>query len=56
MSRRDLILLLVLLAVACALPFFLTNYRTFQVTLVLIVGVLLVKPSSIFGKVHLVRV
>ena len=50
------IFLALLLVVACVLPFVLTSYRTFQATLVLIVGVLLVRPSGLFGKPQVSRV
>ena len=103
MSRRNLLALAIVLTVACALPFLVSNYRTFQlalvlvyaiallggidspvgaviggfvvgvlenvlgafvignelklsVALVLIVGVLLVRPSGFFGRVHVTRV
>jgi branched-chain amino acid transport system permease protein len=36
MSRRNLIVIAVLLLAACALPFLVSNYRTFQFTLVLV--------------------
>jgi len=49
MSRRDLILLAVLLAAACAAPFFLSSYRTFQLTLVLVYAVALLGLNVLTG-------
>jgi branched-chain amino acid transport system permease protein len=49
MSRRALIGLAVLLVVACVLPFVLTNYRTFQVTLVLIYAIALLGLNILTG-------
>ena len=49
MSRRNLLLLAVLLAVACALPFLLTSYRTFQLTLVLIYAIALLGLNILTG-------
>jgi branched-chain amino acid transport system permease protein len=49
MSRRNLVLILVLLAVACALPFVVTNYRTFQLTLVLIYAIALLGLNILTG-------
>ncbi len=49
MSRRNLVLLIVLVALACALPFFLTNYRTFQATLVLIYAIALLGLNILTG-------
>jgi len=56
MTKRNFLVLLAVLVIACALPFLVSNYRTFQLTLVLIIGVLTVKPSGFFGKVHVTRV
>jgi branched-chain amino acid transport system permease protein len=49
MSRRHLVLILVLLAVACVLPFVVTNYRTFQFTLVLIYAIALLGLNILTG-------
>jgi branched-chain amino acid transport system permease protein len=49
MTRRNLILLAVLLGVVCALPFFVTNYRTFQLTLVLIYAIALLGLNILTG-------
>ena len=49
MSRRDLILIVLLLAAACALPFLVTNYRTFQFTLVLIYAIALLGLNILTG-------
>jgi branched-chain amino acid transport system permease protein len=49
MSRRALIGLALLLAVACVLPFVLTNYRTFQATLVLIYAIALLGLNILTG-------
>ena len=102
LERRKVIALAIAVALACALPFVLGNYRVFQLTLVLaysiallggidspggavlggfivgvlenvvgayvgtelkltvalivIVAVLVVRPSGLFGKVHVTRV
>ncbi len=49
MSRSALIGLLVLLAIACALPFVLTNYRTFQMALVLVYAIALLGLNILTG-------
>jgi branched-chain amino acid transport system permease protein len=49
MTRRHLILLGIALALACALPFFVTNYRTFQFTLVLIYAIALLGLNILTG-------
>ena len=49
MSRRNLILLAILLAVACALPFIVSNYRTFQLTLVLVYAIALLGLNILTG-------
>ena len=49
MSRRHLILLAILLAVACALPFIVSNYRTFQFTLVLVYAIALLGLNILTG-------
>jgi branched-chain amino acid transport system permease protein len=49
MSRRNLVLVLVLLAAACVLPFLVTNYRTFQLTLVLIYAIALLGLNILTG-------
>jgi branched-chain amino acid transport system permease protein len=49
MTRRQIIVLAVLLAVACVLPFVLTNYRTFQCTLVLIYAIALLGLNILTG-------
>jgi branched-chain amino acid transport system permease protein len=46
---RKAILLLVLLLVACALPFFVSSYRTFQLTLVLIYAIALLGLNILTG-------
>jgi branched-chain amino acid transport system permease protein len=48
-SRKNLILLAVLLAVVCALPFLVTNYRTFQLTLVMIYAIALLGLNILTG-------
>jgi len=49
MSRRQLIVLVVVIAAACALPFLVSNYRTFQFTLVLIYSVALLGLNILTG-------
>ena len=49
MTRRDLIILAVLIAVACALPFLLSGYRTFQMTLVMIYAIALLGLNILTG-------
>ena len=52
MSRRQLIVLVVVIAAACALPFLVSNYRTFQFTLALVYAIaLLVILNSVTGWV-----
>ena len=36
MKNRKVLLIMIFLGIACALPFFISNYRTFQLTLVLV--------------------
>jgi len=49
MNKRALILLAVLAAVACALPFVLSNYRVFQFTLVLVYAIALLGLNMLTG-------
>ncbi len=49
MSKRQLILLLLVLAAACALPFFISNYRIFQFTLVLVYSIALLGLNMLTG-------
>jgi branched-chain amino acid transport system permease protein len=49
MSRRMLLLTLALLAIACALPFVLTSYRTFQAALVLVYAIALLGLNIVTG-------
>jgi len=49
MTRRALIILAVLLAVACVLPFVVSNYRTFQFTLVLVYAIALLGLNMLTG-------
>lgn len=49
MSRRALIALVLLVAAACVLPFVLTNYRTFQATLVLVYAIALLGLNILTG-------
>ena len=49
MSRRALLGLIVLLALACALPFVLTSYRTFQAALVLVYAIALLGLNILTG-------
>lgn len=49
MSRRQLILLALLLVAACVLPFLISNYRTFQFTLVLVYAIALLGLNMLTG-------
>ena len=49
MSRRALILVIVVLVAACALPFLVSNYRTFQFTLVLVYAIALLGLNILTG-------
>ena len=49
MTRRNLLLLAVVLLVACALPFLVSNYRTFQLTLVLVYAIALLGLNILTG-------
>ena len=49
MTKKNLAVLVVLLAVACALPFVVTNYRTFQLTLVLVYAIALLGLNMLTG-------
>ena len=49
MSRKALLLGIVLLIVACALPFVVSNYRTFQLTLVLVYAIALLGLNILTG-------
>jgi branched-chain amino acid transport system permease protein len=49
MSRTNFILFAVLLTAACALPFIVSNYRTFQLTLVLVYSIALLGLNILTG-------
>ena len=49
MNRRQLIAFAVVLALACALPFLVSNYRTFQFTLVLVYAIALLGLNILTG-------
>ena len=49
MSKRTLVIGIVLLAVVCALPFIVSNYRTFQLTLVLVYAIALLGLNILTG-------
>jgi len=49
MTRRRLFIVIVLLAAACALPFVLTSYRTFQAALVLVYAIALLGLNILTG-------
>jgi branched-chain amino acid transport system permease protein len=49
MSKRTLIVIAVLLGIACALPFLVRNYRTFQFTLVLVYAIALLGLNMLTG-------
>ena len=48
-SKRTLVIGIVLLAVVCALPFIVSNYRTFQLTLVLVYAIALLGLNILTG-------
>ena len=49
MTKRTLIALVILAIVACALPFILSNYRTFQMTIVLVYAIALLGLNILTG-------
>ncbi|MEO8718951.1 MAG: branched-chain amino acid ABC transporter permease [Burkholderiales bacterium] len=49
MSRRQLVLLAILLLAACAVPFLVSNYRTFQLTLALVYSIALLGLNMLTG-------
>jgi branched-chain amino acid transport system permease protein len=49
MSKRNLFILAAVLLVACALPFLVSNYRTFQLTLVLVYAIALLGLNILTG-------
>jgi branched-chain amino acid transport system permease protein len=49
MSKRNLLVLAILVGVACALPFLVSNYRTFQLTLVLVYAIALLGLNILTG-------
>ena len=49
MTKRNLVVLAVLLVIACALPFVLSNYRTFQAALVLVYAIALLGLNILTG-------
>ena len=49
MSRRQAIVLLLVLAALCALPFFVSNYRVFQFTLVMVYSIALLGLNMLTG-------
>ena len=49
MTKRNLLALIILLVAACALPFLLSNYRTFQFTLVLVYAIALLGLNVLTG-------
>ena len=49
MSRRQLIVLLVVLAAVCVLPFVVSNYRVFQLTLVMVYAIALLGLNILTG-------
>jgi branched-chain amino acid transport system permease protein len=48
-SKRHLLIAAILLVIACALPFFISNYRTFQLTLVLVYAIALLGLNILTG-------
>jgi branched-chain amino acid transport system permease protein len=49
MTKRQLFILMILLAIACLLPFVLSNYRTFQAALVLVYAIALLGLNILTG-------
>jgi len=49
MKKTNIVLILVLLGLACALPFVVSNYRTFQLTLVLVYAIALLGLNILTG-------
>jgi len=49
MTKRNLIALAIVLVVACVLPFLVSNYRTFQLTLVLVYAIALLGLNILTG-------
>jgi branched-chain amino acid transport system permease protein len=49
MSKRQIVLLLVVLAVVCVLPFVVSNYRVFQFTLVMVYAIALLGLNILTG-------
>jgi branched-chain amino acid transport system permease protein len=49
MKKNQIIVLLVVLAIACALPFLVSSYRTFQLTLVMVYSIALLGLNMLTG-------
>jgi len=49
MTKRNFLVLLAVLVIACALPFLVSNYRTFQLTLVLVYAIALLGLNLLTG-------
>jgi branched-chain amino acid transport system permease protein len=49
MTRKNFLILMILMVVACALPFLVSNYRTFQFTLVLVYAIALLGLNILTG-------
>ena len=49
MSKRNLLLIALVVALACVLPFMVSNYRTFQLTLVLVYAIALLGLNVLTG-------
>jgi len=49
MTKKNIFLILILLVLACALPFVVSNYRTFQLTLVLVYAIALLGLNILTG-------
>jgi branched-chain amino acid transport system permease protein len=49
MDKRQIVVLAVVLAIACALPFVVSNYRVFQLTLVLVYSIVLLGLNMLTG-------
>jgi branched-chain amino acid transport system permease protein len=49
MTKKNFLILMILIGVACALPFLVSSYRTFQLTLVLVYAIALLGLNILTG-------
>ena len=49
MTKKNFLVLMILLVIACGLPFLVSNYRTFQFTLVLVYAIALLGLNVLTG-------